>query len=484
MKQLEQRVPDFLQPFLSSLQRAMSNHEQTRFDLRRDCLLKAFIDVINDDDSLENFFQISVTISLLLGEFQASFYLYEKKTDRFLCVCNSEEGLLVPPRPAEFELPVDFRENQMLPGTPGTFVCPLYPRLGVTQQDLPTGYAGEGMYDPDPYFASNSLLGLYVVSSVTPLEAPDREFFTIIGHWVGTRLNNRLIAKQYREHLKFLNELGRDIGHNIIVPNMYLKYLLRQMEKQIKTLKDIEEKAELFGKDAIAARHFENFLCSYKEQREALERSHKELLKHHNQATLFLESLFREQHFKEGHLVLKPTQCFVERDVILPQLDIYLEKLKRRGTRVDNPENLYQQKFPLMVDVGLLSQVYANLFSNAVKYTEEIVDHRGKPRKALTYGAEEVQNFPDAGRQGVKFNVFSTGPALSADERQSIFEEGCRAENSRGIEGSGHGLDFVRRVIEVHGGEVGCEATPEGNNFYFILPLPEMEVQKEALLQS
>ncbi|MCF8056726.1 MAG: HAMP domain-containing histidine kinase [Desulfocapsa sp.] len=477
MKQPEARVPDALRPFSESLQCSMLEQEQIRFDLRRDCLLKAFIDVINNDHSLKYFFQISVTVPLLLGDFHASFYLYEKKTDRFLCVCDSKEGLLESPHPPDFELPPDFRETQTFSGA---LICPLYPRSGTIRQDLPIGYAGKGMYDPDPFFASNSLLGLYVVSSATPLEAIDKEFFRIITLWIGNRLNNRLIANQYQEHLKFLNELGRDIGHNIIVPNMYLKYLLRQMEKQINALQDVEQNVEAFLNGKMPAKQCENFLGSYREKQEALVRSHQELLKHHNQATLFLESLFREQHFKEGHLVLQPTQCFVERDIILPQLDIYLEKLKRQGTTVDNQKNLYQQKFPLMVDVGLLSQVYANLFSNAVKYAEEIVDHNGKPRKAVAYGAEEVQNFPDLGRQGVKFNVFTTGPVLSEDERHSVFEEGNRAENSRGIEGSGHGLNFVRRVIEVHGGKVGCEATPEGNNFYFILPLPGVEPREDA----
>ena len=145
------------------------------------------------------------------------------------------------------------------------------------------------------------------------------------------------------------------------------------------------------------------------------------------------------------------------------------------------PKDLYQQKFPLMLDIGLLSQVYANFFSNAVKYTAEIIDHEGKPSKALAYGAEEIQDFPEPGRQGIKFNIFTTGPMLSESERYDIFEEGKRAENSKGIEGSGHGLNFVRRVIEVHGGKVGCEATPEGNNFYFILPLTGIEQQDNKL---
>jgi hypothetical protein len=29
----------------------------------------------------------------------------------------------------------------------------------------------------------------------------------------------------------------------------------------------------------------------------------------------------------------------------------------------------------------------------------------------------------------------------------------------------------VRNVVETHGGEVGYQATPGGNNFYFVLPL-------------
>jgi len=128
-----------------------------------------------------------------------------------------------------------------------------------------------------------------------------------------------------------------------------------------------------------------------------------------------------------------------------------------------------------MVDIGLISQVYANLFSNAVNYTAKIIDHQGQPRKALAYGVEEVNDFPESGYRGIKFNVFTTRPALSAFERQEIFEEGRLAKNSQEIEGSGHGLNFIRRVIEVHGGRVGCKATDEGNNFYFILPLPKIE---------
>ncbi|MDO8946333.1 MAG: ATP-binding protein [Desulfocapsaceae bacterium] len=470
----EVRIPETLRPFSEALQRSIQLYEQIRFDFHRDSLLKAFVDIVHDDQSLKRLFQISVTMPLLLGGLQARFYLYEKKTDQFLCVCDSENGLLEPPRPAGSDLPSVSREVQEYEGQ---LFYPLSPHTETIQQEGQAWHGGQEIYDPDPYFASHSLLGLYAVSPLAQISDEDKEFFHILSRWIGNKLNNRLIAKRHLEHLKFINDLGRDIGHNIIIPNMYLKYLLGQMKKQIVALKETEQSAEALDVNDASTREYVTFLDSCRETRQALEQTHRDLLKHHNQITLFQESLFRKQHFSEGHLVLQPTSCFVERDIILPQLDLYLKKLERQGITIDKPSNLHTQEFPLMVDIGLLSQVYANLFANAVNYTGEIINHQGQPRKALAYGAEVINDFPDSGHRGIKFNVFTTGPALPASERQKIFEEGTRAKSSQEIEGSGHGLNFIRRVIEVHGGRVGCEATEEGNNFYFILPLPKTEQQ-------
>ncbi len=463
-----------------ALQRSMQLYEQTSFSVRQDTLLKAFVDIIHENYSLDRFFQVCVTVPLLLGDIQARFYLYEKKSDSFLCVCDSTTGLVEPPQAADFKLPNEIHTVQEYDEQ---LLFPLFPRTG-TRQEVKAGPGNQGLYDPDPYFASHSLLGLYSVSPLEKLGPADREFFRFLTRWIGSKLNNRLIVNRHLEHLRFLNDLGRDIGHNIIVPNMYLRHLLRQVEKQIEGLKKIEHEAEVLAAHGITTRQYVSLLGSYREKLDILEQSHRDLLKHHNQITLFLESLFREQHFSQGHLVVQPTSCFVERDIILPQLDLYQKKLEHQGVTIEKPVNLYLQEFPLMVDVGLLSQVYANLFSNAVKYTEEIIDHQGKPRKALAYGAEEVEGFPEPGRRGIKFNVFTTGPALSEPECQAVFEEGNRADNSKGIEGSGHGLNFIRRVVEVHGGKVGCEATAEGNNFYFILPVSPIDQHKEQLHQS
>ena len=468
----EIQVVPALQPFADALSQSMRFYRETRLDLLHDSLLKAFVDIIHRDRSLEPFFQVCMTVPLFLGDLRTDFYLFNRKTNHFLRVCDSATGLIEPPQLDEKTPEADIREVEDLHGRR---FYPLFPRTGTARQEPQPRQGDQELYDPDPYFASHSLLGLYAISPTKNISEEDHCFFRILTRWIGNKLNNRLIANRHLEHLQFLNSLGRDIGHNIIVPNMHLKYLLRQMEKQLDALRQLEEKAKLLLEKGISAQEFSKTLARCRRQREALEESYRELLKHHSQISLYLESLFREQHFKKGHLVLKPTRCYVERDIILPQLELYKKKLERQGITIEKPTNLYQQEFPLMVDVGLLSQVYANLFSNAVKYTREVIDHQGKPRKALAYGAEMVDDFPVPGRQGIKFNVFTTGPPLSEEERKAIFQEGFRLANSDGIEGSGHGLDFIRRVIEVHGGRVGCEATPEGNNFYFILPISPVE---------
>jgi K+-sensing histidine kinase KdpD len=99
------------------------------------------------------------------------------------------------------------------------------------------------------------------------------------------------------------------------------------------------------------------------------------------------------------------------------------------------------------------------------------MDHENRPRKAIAYGRKILYNYFAAGRAGIKLNVFSTGPNLSEQDSKSIFIDGFMGNNSFNDSSRGHGLAFVKYVVELHGGQVGYEPTPEGNNFFFVLPL-------------
>jgi len=120
--------------------------------------------------------------------------------------------------------------------------------------------------------------------------------------------------------------------------------------------------------------------------------------------------------------------------------------------------------------VGLISQAYANLFSNAVKYTREVLDEEGNPHKFVVVGMEVLGDSFGEGKDGIKFNVFSTGPHIPPQDVPMLFDEGYRGQNVESEYGTGHGLQFIKEVINLHGGVNGYEAPPLGNNFFFILP--------------
>ena len=89
----------------------------------------------------------------------------------------------------------------------------------------------------------------------------------------------------------------------------------------------------------------------------------------------------------------------------------------------------------------------------------------------MSYGQEVIQDFFGPEKPGIKFNVYTTGPHIPPGEASRVFDEGFRATGSENKQGVGHGLHFVKKVVEVHGGIVGYEATKFGNNFFFALPL-------------
>jgi signal transduction histidine kinase len=183
-----------------------------------------------------------------------------------------------------------------------------------------------------------------------------------------------------------------------------------------------------------------------------------------------VESLFRRSHFKEGRFIPQKRLCKFKEEIIDPQLERFKESFHSRGIAID--EHLGGVPYESLVavaDVGLISQVYANLFSNALKYTRTVHDGEGNPRTFMAFGQEFLKDYFGLGHDGIKFNVFSTGPHIPPDERDRIFEEGYRGADAGGVPGTGHGLSFVKRAVEMHDGIVGYEPNPLGNNFYFIL---------------
>jgi len=267
---------------------------------------------------------------------------------------------------------------------------------------------------------------------------------------------------------------------SVIAPNIKYKVFLNIINKKIEHLSEIAEILDSHLEEA--RRHNCPRVAGAQSAEDELRKTISELKscyqdieKHFTNTSLFLESLLRREHFQRGELVLRRRKCNFRKEVIEPQLERYKERLERRGIEIDNQfGGVPDEDIPLAVDIGLISQVYANLFSNAEKYCQEVTDESGRKRKFMAYGREILPDYFGKGQHGIKFNIFTTGPHLSPEEAERIFDEGFRASSTADDHpGTGHGLHFVKKIIEVHGGKVGYEPVPLGNNFYFILPIKE-----------
>ncbi|OGQ97261.1 MAG: hypothetical protein A2521_15940 [Deltaproteobacteria bacterium RIFOXYD12_FULL_57_12] len=443
------------------------NYERYNFSQTQNNLLKCFFDLAQEYDSLQDLYRICVAVPLEYMAVETALYLLDDEEKNLRLVCNSREGIITDKRPVPTG--IYLADEPYL--TQVSYIVPIYRKPPPN----PAAEAEAAAEFPAPSLVQEKsrIMGMFEIFATTELTPQEQFFLTKYTNRIGFRLHNRLVALQNIRHLKFINSLVMDIEHNVIIPNMYFRHLFNQLKKKIVEMEGLEKMMRsIMVSSGAASDECNGIIERVVAMRTDLAGYHREIQKHHANVSLFLESLFRREHFEKGHLVLQPKRCFLEKEIIEPQLEQYQKRLQATGITVLRPTDMTSVEFPIMVDVGLLAQVYANFFSNAAKYAETIIDYQGLPRKTVAYGRELLFDFFGPGQDGIKFNVFSTGPHLCVSDREILFTEGGRCSNSQRQPGTGHGLSFIKHVIEMHGGRVGYEPTEEGNNFYIILPLP------------
>ena len=114
---------------------------------------------------------------------------------------------------------------------------------------------------------------------------------------------------------------------------------------------------------------------------------------------------------------------------------------------------------PVDGDWRRIAQVISNLLTNALRHT---------PRG----GRVELQATGSAG--AVRVTVADTGTGIATADLPYIFERFWRGEKSRSRSGGGTGLGLAiaKRLVEMHGGEIGVSSHPgAGSRFWFTLPV-------------
>ncbi len=114
---------------------------------------------------------------------------------------------------------------------------------------------------------------------------------------------------------------------------------------------------------------------------------------------------------------------------------------------------------PAQGDTAMVRQIYANLFANAVKFTQK------QPEAVVEVGGSRNRN------ENVYY-VRDNGVGFDMRYAEKLFGAFQRLHGEEQFEGTGIGLAIVQRIVHRHGGRVWAEGkVGEGATFFFALPV-------------
>ncbi len=109
-----------------------------------------------------------------------------------------------------------------------------------------------------------------------------------------------------------------------------------------------------------------------------------------------------------------------------------------------------------------LKQILSNLLSNAIKFTA-----RGSVRVGCSH------RMLDNLSMELRFEITDTGIGIETEVLEKLFNRFVQADRSttRVYGGTGLGLAICKSLVELMGGQIGCDSTPGlGSTFWFTIP--------------
>ncbi len=175
-----------------------------------------------------------------------------------------------------------------------------------------------------------------------------------------------------------------------------------------------------------------------------------------------VNSLLDWTRLQTGRIKFEPQKIDVSK-VVMDSMNALSGSAIQKGIEVVSQVS---QSLYLFVDKSLITQVFNNLISNAIKFT-----NKG--------GLISISNKSVNNSRFVEFCVKDTGVGIKKDDIAKLFSVDAKftSEGTAGEKGSGLGLSLVKEIIEKHGGTISVESEfGKGTEFIFTLPIASSNI--------
>lgn len=180
-----------------------------------------------------------------------------------------------------------------------------------------------------------------------------------------------------------------------------------------------------------------------------------------NKMSEFVQELLKLSQLESGMIKLEKTNFSIN--------EIINDTIRKNKILTESKNLTIQKEISnnniVFADYYRITQVFQNLYENAVKY-------------ALNNGSLRISTSNNQNKCVV--SIFNTGKSISDEDLENIFVSFYRSDKSRKNMGSyGLGLAIVKVIMDMHGENFGVKNMDDGVEFWFELENAEIETEME-----
>ena len=147
--------------------------------------------------------------------------------------------------------------------------------------------------------------------------------------------------------------------------------------------------------------------------------------------------------------------------------------------QIDVDLELAPSMAPLLFDPSQIEQVLVNLLDNGCKFTPRRGSIRIRGYSVHPDGDTEETQFG-----GYRLDIHDTGPGISGDRIEHVFDEYASYGGPTDRSGAGLGLAICRLIVSAHSGRIWATSQGSGTTISVLLPYSRAQFERKSNLQA